>query len=242
MAFMGILIFAILQIVKKLMIICSGGFLIAGLLLLKTHETIAIILLVLSGLNLSGFSIWTIHDRMLKSKSQIVKTPNSTFKIDYSVISKYKKYLEKMDVEKMDKLLDIHSYMIYYPVYNNYGLLDYSMFCLNTEMMQCAINHGAVFDDLFIHSSYSWDNSLNGFWHYAEENGFITSGITTDEIINTVKFAIEHGASLTYTGCSPGFNNLYEQVSEWVRKDNVISPKDEELLSLIKEYLPENYT
>lgn len=61
MAFMGILFFWILEIIKKLMIICSVVFLVAGLLLLKTHPIIAIILLVLSGLNLLCFTVCTFH-------------------------------------------------------------------------------------------------------------------------------------------------------------------------------------
>lgn len=58
MAFLGftflILIFSILL---KLMIIFAVIFLVAGLMLLKTHETIAIILFILSGLNLIGVTV-----------------------------------------------------------------------------------------------------------------------------------------------------------------------------------------
>ncbi|MCM1358015.1 MAG: hypothetical protein NC205_05420, partial [Prevotella sp.] len=145
---------------------------------------------------------------------------------------KFNKYRDKNNCKKMDKLLEKYPHIIYYPAYGNYGLLDYSMFSLNTEMMQCAINHGAVFDDPFIHRGYSWDNSLNGFWYFSEEKGYITAGVTTDEIINAVKFALEHGAKIVNEN-----KNFYEETLEWVRKDNVISPKDEELLNLIKKYL-----
>jgi len=230
MAFMGILLFSIIFfILERLTIISAGVFLVAGLIFLKkAHKIIAIILFVLSGLNLLVFAGWKIYNLNAKT---IVKTPTDIIEVKSSVYKKFRKYCDENNYEEMDKLLEKYPYMIYYQVYNNYGLLDYSMFCLNTDMMQCAVNHGAVFDDPFIYRGCSWDNSLDNFWNYSEEKGYITAGVTTDEIINTIRFAIEHGAKTV----SEEFN-FYEQTEKWVRKDNIISPKDEELLNLIKEY------
>lgn len=230
MAFMGILLFSIIFfILERLTIISAGVFLVAGLILLKkAHKIIATILFVLSGLNLLVFAGWKIYS--LNEKT-IVKTPSGIIEVKSSVCEKFRKYRDKNNCEKMDKLLEKYPHMIYYQVYNNYGLLDYSMFCLNTDMMQCAVNHGAVFDDPFIHRGCSWNNSLDNFWNCSEKKGHITAGVTTDEIINTIRFALEHGAKAV----GEEFN-FYEQTEKWVRKDNTISLEDEELLNLIKEY------
>ncbi|MDE6035826.1 MAG: hypothetical protein K2G36_07965 [Ruminococcus sp.] len=230
MAFIGILLVSIIFfILDTLTIISAGVFLVAGFLFLrKAHKIIAIILFILSGLNLLVFTVWKIYT---SNEKKIVRTPVGNIKVECSVCTEFKKYIDKNNYKKMDKFLEKYPYMIYYPVHNNYGLLDYSLFSLNTEMMQCAVNHGAVFDDPFIYSSCSWNNSLDGFWYFAEKQGYITSGVTTDKVINTVRFAIEHGAEVT------GENfNFYEKSEKWVRKDGVVSEKDKKLLNLIEKY------
>ncbi|MCM1315673.1 MAG: hypothetical protein NC244_09945 [Alistipes senegalensis] len=64
MAFMGILLVSIIFVVLEyLTIISAGVFLVAGFLFLKkAHKIIAIILFVLSGLNLLVFTGWKIYN------------------------------------------------------------------------------------------------------------------------------------------------------------------------------------
>lgn len=223
MAFMGILLFCIIFVLEKLTVISAGIFLVAGLMLFKAHTIIAIILFVLSGFNLLVFTGWKIYS--LKGKTT-VRTPKYIIDVKSSVCKNFRKYCDENNYEEMDKLLEKYPHMIYYQVYAHYGLLDYSMFRLNTEMMQCAVNHGAVFDDPFIYSK-----SLCDFFHHAENLKYITAGVTTDKMIDTVRFALEHGAKVTNENW-----NFYEQTEKWVQKDGVISPEDEELLNLIKKY------
>ncbi|MDE5556167.1 MAG: hypothetical protein K2J32_00540 [Ruminococcus sp.] len=230
MAFMGILLFWIIFVLEKLTIISAGVFLIVGLLFLKkAHTIIAIILFVLSGLNLLVFTGWKIYNLNQKT---IVKTPTSIIEVKSSVCSKFKKYRDKNNCKKMDKFLKEYPYMIYFSNCWNRGLLDYSMFCLNTDMMQCALNNGAYFDDPFIHSNSNYVESLCDFLYYSEKLGYITAGVTTDKMIDTVRFALEHGAKVVSKDW-----NFYETAEKWVQKDGVISRKDEELLNLIKKYL-----
>ena len=219
MAFMGILFFAILWIIKKLMIICSAVFLVAGLLLLKTHPIIAIILFVLTGLNLLGFIAWKIYKHNFKT---IIETSNGEARIKHSVCLKYNKCVKNSDIEKVNEFLNKYHGLIYYKIEKCQTLLFYSLYHCNIDMMQCALKHSEKFNDPQLSIN---DNFLCRFFYYMEGN-------TTDEMIDTLHFALEHGAKVVTKEC-----NLYEQALKWIKKDDVISPKDEELLALIKEYL-----
>lgn len=227
MAFMGILffwIFQIIQIIKKLMIICSGAFLVAGLLLLKTHPIIAIILFILSGLNLLGLTAWKIYKYNFK---ETIVTSDGEVKIKQSKCLKYEEYVKSTNIEKINKLLYKCPGMIYYKIHDEsrQTLLFYGLYHCDIDIMQCALNHSEQFNDPALNIN---DNFLCHFLAHMNGN-------TTNEIINTVKFALEHGAEVVHKDW-----NFYEQALEWVKKDGVISLKDEELLALIKEYMPEN--
>lgn len=226
MAFMGILFFWILpiiQIIKKLMIMCSAIFLVVGLLLLKTHPIITIILFIFSGLNLLGLTAWKIYKYNFK---ETIVTSDGEVKIKQSKCLKYEEYVESANIEKINGLLDRYPEMIYYKIHdkNRQTLLFYGLYHCDIDIMQCALSHGKQFNDPALNIN---SNFLRHFFAYMNRN-------TTNEIINTVKFALQHGAEVVYEDW-----NFYEQASEWVKKDNVISPKDEELLELIKKYLPD---
>lgn len=226
MAFMGILFFWILpiiQIIKKLMIMCSAIFLVVGLLLLKTHPIIAIVLFILLGLNLLGLTAWKIYKYNFK---ETIVTSDGEVKIKQSKCLKYEEYVESANIEKINGLLDRYPEMIYYKIHdkNRQTLLFYGLYHCDIDIMQCALSHGKQFNDPALNIN---SNFLRHFFAYMNRN-------TTNKIINTVKFALQHGAEVVYEDW-----NFYEQASEWVKKDNVISPKDEELLELIKKYLPD---
>lgn len=226
MAFMGILFFWILpiiQIIKKLMIMCSAIFLVVGLLLLKTHPIIAIVLFILLGLNLLGLTAWKIYKYNFK---ETIVTSDGEVKIKQSKCLKYEEYVESANIEKINGLLDRYPEMIYYKIHdkNRQTLIFYGLYHCDIDIMQCALSHGKQFNDPALNIN---SNFLRHFFAYMNRN-------TTNEIINTVKFALQHGAEVVYEDW-----NFYEQASEWVKKDNVISPKDEELLELIKKYLPD---
>ena len=209
------------------------AFLIVGLLLLKKHKIIAVISLVLSGIILVCLLLCAIFDNI--PRSRVVKINNEKVVIKPLIVAKYDKCIETLNIKKLNKLLDKHQELIYCGPYGvNKGLLDYGLVALDIEIMQCAMNHGAVFDDI----NFSRKNSLQHFFgyitgtYYMKKENSIKDGVTTDEIINAVKFALEHGARVADDNW-----NFYEQVFQWVQKDGVISPKDEELLNLIKKYL-----
>lgn len=224
MGFLGFtLLILLFSILLKLMIIFAVIFLVAGLILLKTHETIAIILFILSGLNLFGFTAWKIFEYNVK---ETIVTSDGEIKIKQSKCLKYEEYVESANIEKINELLDRYPEMIYYKIHdkNRQTLLFYGLYHCDIDIMQCALSHGKQFNDPALNIN---GNFLRHFFAYMNGN-------TTNEIINIVKFALEHGARVVYEDW-----NFYEQALEWVKKDNVISPKDEELLELIKKYLPD---
>ena len=63
---------------------------------------VAIILFILSGLNLLVFTGWKIYNLNQKT---IVKTPTSIIEVKSSVCTEFKKYIDKNNYKKMDKLL-----------------------------------------------------------------------------------------------------------------------------------------
>lgn len=170
---MGFLSFTLLilffSILLKLMIIFAVIFLVSGLMLLKTHETIAIILFILSGFNLFGFIAWKIYEYNFK---ETIVTSDGEVKIKQSKCLKYEEYVESANIKKINGLLDKYPEMIYYKIH--------------------------------------------------DEN-------KATEIINIVKFALEHGAEVVYENW-----NLYERAEKWVLNDGIVSRKDKELLELIK--------
>ncbi|MDE6780482.1 MAG: hypothetical protein K2J40_03365, partial [Ruminococcus sp.] len=222
---MGFLGFAFLMIIFNIiiqsMIIFAGIFLVAGLMLFKTHETIAIILFVLSGLNFLGFTAWKILELTFKVT---IETSDGEVKIKNSECSKYEEYIKNMDVEKIGEILDKYPALIYYEIRENgerQTLLFYGLYHLDIDMMQCALNHSEKFNDPKLNIN---DNFLRSFFNYVNGN-------TTDEIINAVKFSLENGAKVVYDNW-----DLYERAKKWVMNDGVVSKKDNELLDLIAKY------
>lgn len=224
MGFLGFtLLILFFSILLKLMIIFAVIFLVAGLMLLKTHETIAIILFILSGFNLFGFIAWKIYEYNFK---ETIVTSDGEVKIKQSKCLKYEEYVESANIKKINGLLDKYPEMIYYKIHdeNRQTLLFYGLYHCNIDIMQCALSHGRRFNDPALNIN---GNFLRHFFAYMNGN-------TTDEIINIVKFALEHGAEVVYENW-----NLYERAEKWVMNDGIVSRKDKELLELIKKYLPD---
>ena len=221
MGFLGfafILIF--ISILINLMIVFAGIFLIAGFILYKTHQTIAIILFVLAGLNFLGFTAFKIYEKTFRVD---IETPSGIVKIRNYKCSEYEKYVKNMDVEKVNEMLAKYPALIYHEVFDDGRklLLFYGLQHCNVDMMQCALKHGEQFNDPKL-------NIKSDFLYRFFQN---VNGDTTTEMIDTLKFAFEHGANVVYEHW-----DLYEDAEDWVKNDGVVSEKDNELLDLIAKY------
>ena len=88
-------------------------------------------------------------------------------------------------------------------------------------------------------------NSLDSFFDridYPKQDKEILHhpGVTNDEIIHTVKFAIEHGAKLNYhNNTDNGYQNFYEEAAEWVKRDDFVTVQETEWLNYLFQELQE---
>ena len=241
MAFMGLMIVGIILFILGLLGIFSLLFLVIGFFIRKKHKKISNVLFTLSGINITILAV--ILFMIFLPKPKTVETPNGKARLYPSWISQYEKYLDTNDTEGMGKLIEKHPEMIYYYDSNRVTLLDYGMYNLNIELMKIAIDHGAVFDDPLTYDHLIFDNSFHSFFQeldYPAWKKEVTheKGVTTDEMIETVTYMIEHGASLEYENSTDyGYHNFYEQAADWVMEDGTMSRKDRQLLQLIENNL-----
>ena len=212
--------------------------LIIGIAVRKKYKIASNVLLVLASIGIIipiGVVVY-----LIMPKTQVFETEIGTVKIRPGWISQYNEYLANNDTEKIQSLFDKHPEMIYYYDIIRKTLLIYGQEHLNVEIMQIAVDHGAKFDDPYIYDRKIFENSFDSFFSGVDwgENGFPPFGETTDDVINTVRFMIDNGASLKYATKREGiFQNFYEQAESWVMKDGVRSEKDIELLTLIQNNL-----
>lgn len=222
---MGFLGFAFLiiifGIILNLMIVFAGIFLVAGLLLLETHKTIAIIMFVLSWLNFLGFTAWKIYEKTFRVT---IETSDGEVKIKNSVCDKYEEYVKNTDVVKINEILEKYPALIYHNIHENCErqiLLYYGLYHLDIDMMKCALKHGEKFNDPELNIGKRF---LYRFFNHVDGNA-------TDEMTDTIKFSIEHGAEAVTVDY-----NLYEHAKKWVMNDGFVSPEDKELLNLTAKY------
>lgn len=235
MAFMGLMIVGIVLLIFLGIVIFTLATLIIGLITKKKHKKLSKVLLVLSGLG--TLTIAAILLYIFIPKPERIETPNGEVKVKKSLIEDYKVCLDNRDLEGLKELLDEQPELVYYRDANRVTLIDYGMYNTDVEMMQLAVEYGAVFDNPLTYDHLYFDNSAHSFFirlDYPdwEKEELHEKGVTTEDILATVEFMIEHGASLVYDD-NPG--NFYEDASSWVMIDGVKSDLDVELLELIEE-------
>ena len=248
MAFMGMVFVGIAAAVLIGMLFFALLFFVIGLILRKKHKIAARVLFVLAGINL--IIVVGVLLFVFLPHPMTVETHDGTASLKPSWISEYKKLIAENDIEGLDRLFDRHPEMIYYYDINSVMPLDYALYNTNVPMMQCAIDHGAVFDDplRYSHRSYECGSLCSFFgeldypdWERAESE-LHKAGVVTDDILETVRFAIEHGASTVHipfgNHSDEKIGTLYENMRNWAEADGELSPKDKELLALIRDGIP----
>ena len=108
----------------------------------------------------------------------------------------------------LDEWLDKHPELIYYLDHNQCGLIDFALYNCDVRLMEIAISHGARFDDSRRYDRLVYNASLQTFYYNLGYSGFVggryhheddyTSGVTTYEMIEAVKFAVNHGAAVKW--------------------------------------------
>ena len=247
MAFTGLVFVGVIFLIIVLIIICAVVFLVVGLLIRKTHKTASKVFLFLSGMNfaliIAGIVMVIMpHPKTLRTQD------GSEIKIQQSWIDEYDECLQNRDINALDSLLGEHSEMALYYDTNRVMLLDYGMYNLDINLMQCAIRHGAKFDDPLRYEHTIFYNSLDSFFDcldYPTQNktALHNEGAISDKMIQCVKYAIEHGAKLDYqNNTNNGYQNFYDEASAWVSRDNTVTPREEEFLQYLYYKLQEEKT
>lgn len=243
MIFIEKMIVAFILLIPLWVFLIAVALVIFGICLRKKHKISSCILFIAAGVMASQMTIILVW--IFWPQSKIIETKDGKMEISPMQISKYERYLENGNKEAMRKFIEKHPEMIYYYDFNMVTLLDYGMYNLDIELMQIAIDNGAVFDEKLTYDHLIFENSFDSFFNRLdyprwEKEVEHTPGETTDEIIDTVKFMIEHGASLEYENADENEpQNFLEEAEEWVMSDDVLSDKDRELLELIEKYSEE---
>ncbi|MCM1022910.1 MAG: hypothetical protein NC395_02480 [Prevotella sp.] len=248
MAFMGLVFVGIALAVLGTLLFFALLFFVIGLIIRKKHKTASKVLFTLSGVNFAVTAGTVIY--VVSPHPMTVETPDGTASLKPSWISEYKDCIAENDIEGLDRLFGKHPDMIYYYDVNHVMPLDYAMYNTNVPMMKCAVEHGAVFDDpiRYEHRAYECGSLCSFFgnldypdWERSESE-LHKAGVVTDDILETVRFALENGASAVHmpfgNHTDDKIGTLYENMSNWVRQDGDVSPNDEELLKLIQANLP----
>lgn len=241
MAFMGLMVVAIILILLGIMFLLALILFTIGAIIRKKHKKASNVLFIIAGINAGLLAVVLLF--IFIPKPETIETRDGEAKIYPSWISEYEKCLDEGDNDGMRKLIEKHPEMIYYYDVNRVTLLDYGMYNLDVELMQIAIDNGAIFDDPLTYDHLIFENSFDSFFdrlNYPDWEKEVThkEGDTTDAMIETVEFMLNHGASLEFENTNDyEHQNFYERVNSWVNSDYYLSDKDQKLLSLIKRHM-----
>lgn len=239
MAFFGLMIMWILLLIFIGIVIFTIVTLIIGLIIKKKHKKVSNVLFVLSGIGM--LTIVGVLLYVLIPRPEVIETPTGEVEIKKSCIENYKEYMEARDLDGLRELLDEYPELIYYQDVNRVTLLEYGMYNTDIEIMQLAIEYGAVFDDHLVYSHLTFENSFDSFFSRLgypknKKEKLYEEGVVTEDICVTVEFMIENGASLEYSGIeNHQYANFYEEACDWSGKDNVYGKWDSELLNIIRK-------
>ena len=241
MAFMGLMVVGIILIVLGVMFLLALVLFIIGACVRKKHKKASKVLFIIAGIDAGLLAAVLLY--IYIPKPETIETRDGEVKIYPSWIAKYEKCLDEGDNDGMRKLIEKHPEMIYYYDVNRVTLLDYGMYNLDVELMQIAIDNGAIFDDPLTYDHLLFEYSFESFFEqldYPDWEREVThkAGETTDEMIATVEFMINHGASLEYENAYEyEYQNFYEEAEVWVMEDYDLSDKDKQLLALIEMHM-----
>ena len=129
--------------------------------------------------------------------------------------------------------------MIYYYDNNHVMLLDYGLYNCDVEIMEIAVDAGAKFDEPLRYDHMLFYSSLDSFFSELDyprwekdESQVTKEGKTTQEMIDTIEYAIDHGAKLKWE-TNNDYDSFAAQARKWIKLDNNRSELDSQLLQLV---------
>ena len=226
--------------------------LIIGIVLLvKKKKVPGIILLVLSAIPVVVTVVLLAVAYFTAEYPEFDTYDGGTVTINMEDVRVMKNIIRAKDMEGLNEYLDKHPELIYYQDNNHRTLLEYGLHDHNVEIMQIAIDHGAVFDAEPTFRNLRYNYSLENFFNY-EYRTFALGhqpdtppyafGVATEDMIEAARFAVDHGAETVWkTEESDGVNwDFAVMVEEWVNDDGEISETDEELVEYARSVCRSN--
>lgn len=242
MAFMGMVFAAGVILILIIINVITVIELVIGILLYMTnHKKSGTVLFILSGIPIVAALIAIVFFIYIIRYPQY-ESDHGKVTLNKSWIEKEKKLLKEHNNEGLTKLLNKHPDLIWYIDINHVNLLEYGLFNCDVELMQIAYDRGLRFDDPRVYDHMIYACTLDGFYTHLgypstieEQVENYPPGVTTDEIIEALRFAIEHGAQTEWghNGTSSE-TSIYSRAEYWVNTDGVMSEKDCELLSMLE--------
>lgn len=138
--------------------------LIIGIILLvKKKKVPGIILLVLSAIPVVVTVVLLIIAYFTAEYPEYDTYDGGTVTINMEDVRIMENIIRAKDMEGLDEYLDKHPELIYYQDDNHQTLLEYGLHDFNVEIMQTAVDHGAVFDAEPTFRNLRYDHSLENF-------------------------------------------------------------------------------
>jgi hypothetical protein len=241
MAFAGLFIAGVVIAILGAIVGLGLIFFIAGIILrFKKKKKASHVFMILGGVNIIGVIIFVVY--LIMPKSTKVETPTGYAKIKPSWQKQYNKCLDNHDVDGLRKLVNDHPELVYFYDNNRVMLLDYGLYNCDIDIMQIALDNGAIFDEPLRYDHMSFFSSLDSFfleldypsWE-RDVSELTIDGETTDEMLSALEFAINNGAAVRWDVNHEDLtDNFYDEVLSWVEIDGQVSDKDNELLKMVE--------
>lgn len=237
MAFIGLMIANIILMIMFAVIVFVSITFIIGICIRKKHKTVSTILFVLDivAVVMLAVPVYTLT----RAPSETVEMNGQDVVLKGQWISSYENAMNKRKYKKLDRLLNEHPALIQYTDINGYTLLEYAKKQADVKMMKIAVKHGAKFDDPLVFDHLRLECSADDFWDSFDGTAGDRHepGKLTEDLFDTVKFMVEHGAKMAYeqnNGNGPAGSFYYETVC-WVCQDGAYSDREYELLDIVRE-------
>ncbi len=231
MAFMGMfIIFVILVLLFIAFNTMIVSFILAIVSTNKKKTVSSVIFWSIGSLLLTGFIILGVL--IFGPKSVEIETPTGQFaKVPKKEANAYIEAISQEDIQTTKAKMDRYPELIYYTGFNGQSPLDKASNTLNIELAECVINHGAVYDDKFMHRESIYNYSLEYFFATQTTDDLVYPGM---KINSMVSFMLENGAGVNFDNTNQP-NALFSSVW-YICRDGVIQDMDLTLLQMLIDH------
>ncbi len=187
----------------------------------KPVRIVCTVLTVLNFLPIAG-AVW-----LFMPHSFMVETPDGEVRVPASKDIQFMEAMKNSDCKAIEKMLNKYPALVFYRDMKGRTVLEQAMLANDTEMMKCALDHGAIFDDPFFYDNYT--HAQCSMQYYLEETDRNGKSIAS---YDTVKYMIDNGASVDYKDKSSSPNALFD-IARSMCMDGSVSEAEVDVLKLL---------